>query len=118
MRALVEQVEHAAGRADDDVHAAPQLVALRAEGAAAGDHQGLEAALGAELVDDAGHLHRQLARRGQDERLDGFQPRVDDFDQRQGEGQRLAGAGARLTDDVAAIEQERQHFRLDGRGDR
>ena len=41
---------------------------------------------------------------------------IDDLDQRQGEGQGLPGAGARLTDDVAAIEQQRQHRGLDRGG--
>ena len=114
--ALVEQVEHAAGSADHHVHAAAQLVALRTEGAAAGDHQRLQTARGAQLFDNAGHLDSQLARRGQHQRLHLLELGIDDLDQRQGEGQGLAGAGARLADDVAAIEQERQHRGLDRGG--
>ena len=83
-RALVEQVEHTARRADHDVDATPQFISLRAKGAPTGDHQRLDAARGAKCLNNLGHLDGKLARRGQHQGLHGLETRINNFDQGQG----------------------------------
>ena len=99
-RALVEQVEHAAGRADDDVHAAPQRVALRTQGAAAEDQGGDHTARPPSssrtpptwtASSRVGVRTRTWTTRWLDRRFGG----------RDAEGERFARAGAGLADDVS-----------------
>ena len=66
-----------------------------------------------------GDLHRQLARRDQDQspehppvRRGG---REEPRDEREGKGRGLARAGARLADEIASRQQGRDRFALDGR---
>ena len=63
-----------------------------------------------------GDLHRQLARRRQDDRLGVALAGVDALDQGDAEGGGLAGAGEGLGDDVFALEQRRDGLGLHGRG--
>ena len=82
---------------------------------AAVDRQRLDVLVAAVLVQRLGDLDRQLARRGQDQRLDRALLGIDGLDDRQPEGGRLAGAGLRLGDHVAAGEQDRDDLDLDRR---
>ena len=93
--AALEVVDRPAGCRDDDVDAAPQAAQLLADRLAAVDRQDPGAELAAVLVERLGDLHRQLARRDQDERrraaLAGL-PDGDALEGRQRERGRLAGA--------------------------
>ena len=118
-RAAAQVIEHAAGRADDDFGAAPQranLVIHRR--AAVHRHDGQARSLGV-LVERFGDLHRQLARRDEDERADlaaaGLVARQL-VEERQRERRGLAGAGRRLPEHVAAGQQDRNRFALNGCG--
>src|SRR5690606_2579781 len=106
-----------AGRADDDLGAAGERALLRAVGRAAvqGDH--VEPAHGGgEGGDRVCDLHRELAGRGEHQRLHLADGRVHGGQQRQAEGGRLAGAGLGDADHVAALEQRGDRLRLDRRG--
>jgi hypothetical protein len=118
--ALLDEVDEAARRGDDDVDAAAQLVDLRAGVDAAQQHRGARAhiaAVGADILLD---LQGQFARGGQHQR----QRRVagvlgalgDVFDHRQHEGRRLAGARLGRGQHVAPGAHERDGGQLDGGG--
>ena len=106
---LLEVVEQAAGRGDDDVAAGAQRVALLVVVDAAVDQRRGEPGVAAEAAEILVDLDRQLARRREDERArigrlaigDGRlrQQAIQDRDQECGG---LAGAGLRLSGDVAA----------------
>ena len=101
----------AAGRAGHDVHAVLERVDLLADRRAAVDGLDHHALVLAERPDLARHLQRQLAGRGQDQRLRHPVAGVDRRDDRQPERRGLPGAGARLDHRVLAV-----HHRLeDGR---
>ena len=93
--AALEVVDRPARRRDDDVDAAAQAAQLLADRLAAVDRQDPGAELAAVLVERLGDLHRQLARRDEDERrraaLAGL-PDGDALERRQRERGRLAGA--------------------------
>jgi len=74
---------------------------------------------GGERRDGLGHLDRELAGRGEDQRLRSADARVEAGEQRQRECGGLAGAGLRQAEDVAAVEQQRNGLGLDrgGRGE-
>ena len=111
-------VDRPTRRRDDDVHTAPQAAELLADRLAAVDRDHACAHLAAVLGQGLGDLHRELARRHEDERrraavagrADG-----DPLERRQRERGRLAGAGRRLGEEVAAGEQRRDRLALDRR---
>jgi hypothetical protein len=74
------------------------------------DLDALALAVGPERLGD---LDAELPGRGEHERLDLLDPRVDVLDHRQPERGGLAGAGLRLTDHVASLEQRRDGLLLD-----
>ncbi len=122
--ALLGQVDEPAGGADDDLDALAQGVDLRLVGPAAVDGDDAGAAVDAGPLEVAGHLHRELAGRGDDEGLrlarlgQRLEPLVGGGDHaledRDAEAERLAGTGLGLADDVVAAEGHRQGHRLDG----
>ena len=112
--ALLEVVHDAAGRADDDVHAAAQRRELHAVALAAVDRQHVHALhVGGVLLEGLRDLERELAGRGQDEGLRRLLGEVESRQDRQRERGRLAGAGLGEADDVAALEERRDGRRLD-----
>ena len=114
-RAPPHVVHDAAGRADHDLDAALQAAELPLVGLAAVDGQRLHVLVAAVLVQRLRDLDRQLARRGQNERLHRAQLGVDRLDDGQAERGRLAGAGLRLGDDVLPAQEERDGCDLDRR---
>jgi hypothetical protein len=115
-RAAADVVQDAPRRADDDVDAAAQLAELAVDGLAAVHGQHADAALGAVAVRRLGHLHGQLARGRQHERLHPAQIRVDALHQREREGGGLAGAGGGLPQHVPSGEEGGDRLHLDGCG--
>ena len=106
------------GRRDDDVDAAPEAAQLLADRLAAVDRQDPRAELAAVLRERLGDLHRELARRDQDERRGAPVAGLADGDaleRRQREGGRLAGPRRRLGQQVAAGQQRRDRLALDRR---
>ena len=121
--ALVHQVDHATGGADDDVDAGGERVDLRLVGAATVDGEHADGALRRRGREVARDLDRELTRREHHERL--WLPRggkilVADLaggdhavQQRDAEAEGLAGSGLRLADDVVAGQRDREGHRLD-----
>ena len=121
-RAAVGEVDQPARRTDDDVDAGLERVELRVVADAAVDGEDAEAAVGAGQCEVAGDLERELAGRGDDQRLRlalrhlavvGVLGRDRALEDRDAERQRLAGAGAGLPDQVGAQEGDRQGHLLD-----
>ena len=116
--ALFHEVDQAARRGDEDVHAVLELVDLRGVGQAA--HHGEDAVMrgggdgGAHLADLLG----QLARGGdhEHERALPALGMAQAVERGQREGRGLAGAGLGGGDEVAPFERERDGLLLDGRG--
>jgi hypothetical protein len=108
-------IEHAPGRADDDLHAALEHLELALDRLAAVDRQHRDAALPAVAMHRFRDLYRQLASRGEDERLDVAIIRLEPFDHRQCESRGLAGPGRGAAEHVAAREKQRDGVRLDRR---
>ena len=112
--AALEVVHDASGRADHDVGAVLQAVALRAHRRAAAQRQhldvGLEARQAADLLRD---LVGQLAGGAQHHGLHGELAHVEPGEQRQAEGRGLATAGLGLGDEVVPGERQRQAGGLD-----
>ena len=116
-RALVNEVDDAAGSADDDLGAALERADLGAVGGAAVDGHHLQSAgAGGHVGNGLGALERELAGGGQNERLNDVVTRVDGVEQRKPEGRRLAGSGLGDADDVTAGQQNRDRLLLDGGG--
>ncbi len=113
--AAAHVVHDAAGRADHDVDAALQATELALVRLATVDGKGLDPLVAAEVLQRAGHLDRELARRGENERLDAAVLRLDRLDDREAEGGRLARACLGLGDHVLALEQDRDGRDLDRR---
>src|SRR5690606_33720222 len=118
--AAVEVVEQAAGRGDDDVHAAPERLELRPDPDTAVDGEAVERGLLAGGPDGLRDLERELARRGDDERADGpgaGARRADEpVEQREDERGGLTGAGLGAADEVAAFGRGGDRRGLDGGG--
>ncbi len=115
-RAAAEVVQRAAGRRDDDVHAALERAQLLAHRLAAVDRQHPDAQAAPVAVHRLGDLHRQLAGRHQDQAADRAPlaaRAADAVQQRQREGGRLAGAGRGLAQHVAPGQQRRDRLALD-----
>ena len=70
----------------------------------------------AEVVDDIAHLLGELARRNEDDGLDGVVRGIDGPSEGEAEGDGLAGTGLGKADNVFAVEEEWEGCRLDGRG--
>ena len=114
-RALLNEVDDAAGSAHDHLGAALEGADLRTVGAAAvhGDDHQLRRA-GREVLDGGGALHGELAGGGEHQGLDGLFVRVDDRQQGQAEGRGFARAGLGDADDVAQVEQRGDRLGLNG----
>ena len=118
---LLDEVEQAAGRGDEDVDAGFHRGDLRVLVDAAEDERMAQAqvlAIGPEALID---LDRELARRRQDQRLRAARAGVALADgelvqQRQAEGRRLAGAGLGDAEQILAFEKTRDGLELDRRG--
>ncbi|OIQ71701.1 hypothetical protein GALL_466790 [mine drainage metagenome] len=115
-RAPLEVIDHAPGRADDDVRAAPERGQLRHVALPAVNRQHMKSAAPRRVAGEGfGNLDRQLARGHQHQRLRPRQRDVDALHDRQRERRGLAGAGLRLADQVDSGEQLRDRLRLDRR---
>ena len=122
---LLEVVDQAAGRGDDDVDAVAQLLALLVVIDAAVDQRRFQAGVAADVPEVLVDLDRQFARRRDDQRarivrraLGQRRLRQQAIHHRDEERAGLAGAGLRLAGDVAALQRERQRQRLDRRAAR
>ena len=116
-QALAGEVEQATGGADDDLRAGLELLDLALVGLAAVDGDDLGVAVGCRDLEVFGHLHAQLARRHDDERLHaGLRVEAERLDEREAEAEGLAGAGLGLADDVLPGEGERDGLGLDREG--
>ena len=115
-RTAHDVIERPARRSDDHVHAQLQRLQLRLHRLPSRDDQDLKVRLPAtELAEVARHLRAQLARGTEDQGLRvPFAP-FELLQDRQGEGRRLPAAGGRLSNQVAARQQQRNGARLDGR---
>ena len=120
--ALLDQVDQAAGRGDQHVHAALKLADLRADLGAAANHRHAQAEAGAVGFERGGDLAGQFAGRRQHENARALvrgRPLVTEqlVEDRGGEGQRLAGAGLGEAHDIPAGHDQRDGAGLDrGRG--
>ena len=119
---LLEVVDQAAGRADQDVHAVLEVAPLLLVVDAAEGEAELQARVLAEQLGVVVDLHRELARRRDDQRerrvdlarrrdLGAEQPGI----QGDEEGRRLARAGLGLAGDVVAGKRAGQRLGLDRR---
>ena len=114
--ALLVEVEHAAGRAHDDLRAALQRADLAVHRFAADDQRDLDSARLAELAQHVADLLREFARGRQHEAQHAGARGVDLRHHRRAEGERLAGAGLGLGDHVLAFEHGADRQALDRRG--
>ena len=107
-------IEDSTRRADDDVDAPFERLQLAEDRLAAVHGDDLDTELAAVLEDRLGHLHRQLARRHEDEGGGGrtTAPDRQRVQQREGEGGGLSGAGRRLPDEIATFDEVGDGFPL------
>ncbi len=119
--ALLDQVDQAARRRDEDVDAAAQVLAVLVDAGAA--EHGRDAELGklAIAARIVGDLAGEFARRGEDEHADMRRQHAllrgdQALDRRQHERRGLAGAGLRDAEQIIAFQQDRDRLRLDRRG--
>ena len=121
-RALVDQIEQAAGGRDQHVDAVRERAHLLVDRHAAdGERDGERADVAAVGAEAVGDLRGQFARRREHQHAAGFlvgpQPLGGEvIEDRQREGGRLAGAGLRDADDVAALHGEGNGLGLDRGG--
>jgi hypothetical protein len=123
-RLLLDVIEEATGRRDDDVHAAAQLLGLRAEAHPAVDHGRAQLHVPAVSAHALLDLRGELARGHEDEapyrmargRMAGVGFRREPLQHRQREAGGLAGAGLRRAEQIAARENDGNGLRLDGGG--
>ncbi len=124
-RLLLEVIEQAARRRDDDVHAAPELVDLGIDPDAAEHDHRLELQVLAVVTDAFLDLGGEFARRREDQRADhgldarrvmGMRAGGEPMKDRQGETGGLAGAGLRAGKQVTAAEHGRNGLPLDRGG--
>jgi len=95
-------IEQPAGRSDDDRDSPFERALLRPVGDAAVDRHLVRVPVFAESSEFARHLHGELARRHDNERLWPLLARVDPLDDRDRECRGLAGTGLRLREEIAA----------------
>ena len=113
-----QMVDGAARRRDDEVDAAAQAAQLLADRLPAVDRQHADARRAPVAMDRLGDLHRQLARRHEDEPANPSVATIvpgDQADRWKREGRRLARAGRRFGEDVASLEERRDRVPLDRR---
>ena len=116
--ALLDQVDHAARGAHDDLRATLKRADLGAVGGVAVHGDDVKAGgARSEILNSLGALHRELARGSQDQGLDVALVGVDNGQQRQAEGGRLAGTRLGDTHDVAQLKERRDRSGLDRGGD-
>ncbi len=111
-------VDGASRRRDDQVDTAPQAAQLLADRLPAVHRQHADARRPPVAMDRLGHLHRELARRHEDEPANPPVAAIvpgDPVDRGKGEGRRLARAGRRFGEDVAALQEWRDRLALDRR---
>ena len=114
--AVPEVVEQAAGRGDDDVHAAAQRLLLHAHADAAVDRGNAQRSPARQRGQVRGDLAGQLARRRQDQRARGAAlPAVQAMEDRQEEGRGLAAAGHGAAEHVTPFQDGRDRSLLDRR---
>ncbi|KAL3295314.1 ATP-dependent RNA helicase dbp4 [Colletotrichum asianum] len=113
---LVEVLQHAAGRADEDVHLG-QTLGLLLEALAADNEAGGEGVVAADLAQDVKDLRGELAGRGDDEGAEavelGPSRAVELLENGDDEGEGLAGAGLCGAEDVVTLEGEGHGAGLD-----
>ena len=117
-RAATDVIECTAWRRDDNINAATEGADLRVHRRTTIDGQRNDAHRLAIPMHCLGHLHRQLARRRQDERTRAGARRrtgIDEMQQRQRECCRLAGSGGGLRQYIIAGQQRRNCFALNRR---
>src|ERR1019366_8672094 len=103
-RLLAQVIEHAAGRAADDLRAALERLDLLAHRRAAVDGDDLDTLVLTDLLDLAADLERELARRAEHQRLHRLDRRPHQaIDDRQPERRGLAGSGSSLNDEAAPL---------------
>ena len=118
-RSAPDVVDGAAGRGDDDVDAAVELLQLAVDRLAAVDRHDLDAEMPAVLEDRLADLHRQLAGGDQHERAGRGAATgmgVEVLQQWQREGCGLAGARGRLAEQIVTGDHRRDRLALDRRG--
>ena len=122
---LLEEVDEATRRRDEDIDALLDRADLRALADAAEDHGVAERRVTAVAREALGDLRRELTRGREDERLRlaaergaraARQAREQVVEDRQRERGGLAGAGLRDAEDIALGERGRDRLRLDRRG--
>jgi len=118
--ALVDQIEQAARAGDEDVHAFAQGVDLRVLTDTAVNERMTDAEVGAVGFQAFADLGGQLARRREDEHAGASRsrrgrPAVEGIEDGQGECRRFPSACLGATQQVAALEDEWDRLRLDGR---
>ena len=111
---LLDEVQQATGRADDDVDAALEAPDLAAIGLPAVHRQDDRLQAGSVGFQGACHLQGELARGHQDQALDHAQTADEVVEDGQTESRGLAGAGLRLPDDILSCEQGGNDSRLNG----
>ena len=108
-------VHDAAWSPDDDLGAGAQASELPVVGLAAVHREHRQAARAPEAVHRLRHLHGELARRGEHQRLHRSPLRVDALDDGERERGRFTGTRPRLRQHVPPLEQQRDRLRLDRR---
>ena len=112
--AALEMIEQAAGRGDQHVDAAVELLDLIVHRHAADQQRHVELVVDAVLLEALRHLGGEFARRRQDQRARHARPGaagLEPGDHRQHEGGGLAGAGLGDAEDVAAGHGDRNGLR-------
>ena len=111
--AALEVIDDAAGGADDDLRSAFEVGEVVGEATAAHEDGGFEAGGAGEEVEHGADLLGELAGWGEDDGLAFAEAGIADLHGRQAEGDGLTSAGLGLTDDIAAVEQQRDGLLLD-----
>ena len=117
-RAAAHVVEDATGRRDDDLRTALEPRDLPVELGTAVDRHDRHAEPASVAVERLRHLHREFARRNEDERARLERPRGlprVTLEERQRERRGLSGARRRLSEEVAPLEEGRRRLALDRR---
>ena len=114
-RPLLVEIKQPAGRGNDNARTVGERLPLRPLGHAAVDARDPNAAVRARLLAHARRLHRQLARRCEDEDANAA-TLARGGDGGEEEGERLARACLSHADNVAAGAHDRPALRLDRRG--
>ena len=116
-RAAADQIQHPAGRADDDLGPTAKVLDLLADRLPAVNAHHVDVSPGGKLGALVADLDGQLAGGDEDQRLrvGRLRPRLEAFEDRDAEGGRLAGARLRLAHQVDARQRLGNQPGLDGR---